>query len=102
VRERGFSGIAQGEAKMAHMNVFIHDGYPARSDFALFGFKILGDDVMLKWALIFFIISLIAGVLGFTGIASGAASLAKILFYIAVVLFLLFVVLGVIAYKAVK
>lgn len=57
---------------------------------------------MLKWALIFFIISLIAGLFGFTGIASGAAAMAKILFYIAVALFLLFLVLGVIAFKAVK
>jgi uncharacterized membrane protein YtjA (UPF0391 family) len=61
-----------------------------------------GDDSMLKWALIFFIISLVAGVFGFTGIASGAASVAKILFYIAVALFLLFLVLGVIAWNAVK
>lgn len=57
---------------------------------------------MLKWALIFFIISLMAGVFGFTGIASGAAAMAKILFYIAVALFLLFLVLGLIALKAVK
>jgi uncharacterized membrane protein YtjA (UPF0391 family) len=54
---------------------------------------------MLKWALIFFIISLIAGVFGFTGIASGAATIAKILFYIAVALFLLFVVLAVMVVK---
>jgi len=57
---------------------------------------------MLKWALIFFIISLLAGVFGFTGIASGAAAVAKILFYIAVALFVLFLVLGLIALKAVK
>lgn len=57
---------------------------------------------MLKWALIFFIISLLAGVFGFTGIASGAAAIAKILFYIAVALFALFLVLGLIALKAVK
>jgi uncharacterized membrane protein YtjA (UPF0391 family) len=57
---------------------------------------------MLKWALIFFIISLIAAVFGFTGIASGAAAVAKILFYIAVALFLLFLVLGLIAVNAVK
>jgi uncharacterized membrane protein YtjA (UPF0391 family) len=61
-----------------------------------------GDDVMLKWALIFFIISLVAGVFGFTGIASGAAAVAKILFYIAVALFVLFLVLGLIALNAVK
>jgi uncharacterized membrane protein YtjA (UPF0391 family) len=35
---------------------------------------------MLKWALIFFIISIVAGALGFTGIARGAAGIAKILF----------------------
>ena len=57
---------------------------------------------MLKWALIFFIISLVAGVLGFTGIATGAAAVAKLLFYIAIALFLLFLVLGLIALKAVK
>ena len=57
---------------------------------------------MLKWALIFFIISLVAGVLGFTGIATGAAAVAKLLFYIAIALFLLFLVLGLIALKAVR
>lgn len=35
---------------------------------------------MLKWALILFVVSLIAGGLGFTNVAAGAASLAKILF----------------------
>lgn len=39
---------------------------------------------------------------GFTGIASGEAAVAKILFDIPVALFLLFLVLGVIALKAVK
>lgn len=57
---------------------------------------------MLKWALIFFIISLVAGVFGFTGIATGAAAVAKILFYIAVALFVLFLVLGLMALKAVN
>ncbi len=57
---------------------------------------------MLKWALIFFIVSVIAGVFGFTGIASGAAAIAKILFFVAVALFLLFLVLGLFAVKTVK
>ena len=35
---------------------------------------------MLKWALIFLVVSLVAGALGFTGVASGAKTLAKILF----------------------
>lgn len=57
---------------------------------------------MLKWALIFFIVSLVAALFGFTGIAAGAAAIAKILFYIAVALFVLFLVLGLLAAKAVK
>jgi Small integral membrane protein len=44
---------------------------------------------MLRWALIFFIVALIAAVLGFTGIALAAAGVAKTLFYIFVVLFVL-------------
>ena len=35
---------------------------------------------MLKWALFFFVIALIAGALGFTGVAAGAATIAQILF----------------------
>lgn len=37
---------------------------------------------MLRYALIFFIIALIAALLGFTGVAAGAASIAKILFFV--------------------
>jgi len=37
---------------------------------------------MLRYALIFFIIALIAALFGFTGIAAGAASIAKILFFV--------------------
>ena len=44
---------------------------------------------MLRWALIFFVVALVAAVLGFTGIAMAAAGVAKILFYIFVVLFVL-------------
>lgn len=48
---------------------------------------------MIKWAIIFAIIGVVAGVLGFGGIAGGAFGIAKFLFWaaiiIAVVLFLL-------------
>ena len=50
---------------------------------------------MLKWALIFFVISLIAGVFGFTGIAAGARGIARILFFIAVAIFLIVLIFGV-------
>ena len=45
--------------------------------------------IMLRWTVIFLVIALIAGLLGFTGIAVGAAAFAKILFYIFLVLFLI-------------
>ena len=43
---------------------------------------------MLSWALIFLIVALIAGALGFTGVAGTAAGIAKILAVIFLVLFL--------------
>ncbi len=57
--------------------------------------------IMLKWAILFAIISVIAGVFGFTGIASGAASIAKTLFFIAVALFVIFLVLALMAGSAI-
>ena len=43
---------------------------------------------MLRWALGFFIVALIAALLGFTGISVAAAGIAKILFYLFLILFL--------------
>ncbi len=48
---------------------------------------------MLSWSLTFFIVALIAAVFGFTGIATGAASIAKILFFLFLVLFLISLIL---------
>jgi len=56
---------------------------------------------MLKWALVFFIVSIVAGLFGFTGIAAGAATIAKFLFYVAVTLFVIFLVLGLTLFKVV-
>ena len=50
---------------------------------------------MIKWALIFFIISVIAGFFGFTNVASSTRGVAKILFAIALVIFLIVLVFGV-------
>ena len=36
---------------------------------------------MLKWAIIFAVIALVAGALGFGGIAGAAAGIAKLLFF---------------------
>jgi uncharacterized membrane protein YtjA (UPF0391 family) len=43
---------------------------------------------MLSWAVTFFIVALIAAVLGFSGVAVAAAGIAKILFFIFLILFL--------------
>jgi uncharacterized membrane protein YtjA (UPF0391 family) len=43
---------------------------------------------MLRWALGFLVFALIAALLGFTGIAGEAMYIARILFYIFIVLFL--------------
>lgn len=44
---------------------------------------------MLSWTIIFLVIALLAGILGFTGIARTATGIAKVLFFIFVVLFIL-------------
>jgi uncharacterized membrane protein YtjA (UPF0391 family) len=49
---------------------------------------------VLRWALIFLVISIIAGLFGFAGISVAAAGIAKILFFIFVVVFLVFLILG--------
>ena len=54
---------------------------------------------MLKWAIIFFLISVVAGYFGFTGVASGARTIAKVLFFLALLVFVIVVVFGVILGK---
>jgi uncharacterized membrane protein YtjA (UPF0391 family) len=49
---------------------------------------------MLSWVVTFLVIALIAGVLGFGGIAGASVEIAKIIFFIAVVLFLISAVIG--------
>jgi uncharacterized membrane protein YtjA (UPF0391 family) len=48
---------------------------------------------MLRWALIFLVVALLAGVLGFTTIAGASIAIAKLLFYVFVVLFLVSLVM---------
>jgi len=55
---------------------------------------------MLKWALIFFLISVAAGAFGFTNISAAAGGIARILFFIFVVIFVIFLVLGIMAGEA--
>jgi uncharacterized membrane protein YtjA (UPF0391 family) len=50
--------------------------------------------VILSWVVTFLIIALIAGILGFGGIAGASIEIAKVIFFIAVVLFLVSAVVG--------
>jgi uncharacterized membrane protein YtjA (UPF0391 family) len=49
---------------------------------------------ILKWALIFFLVSVVAGILGFTDISAATADIARFLFYVFVVIFLVLLILG--------
>lgn len=55
---------------------------------------------LLGWALTFFIIALIAALFGFTGIAAAATGIAKILFFVFLVIFLVLLVAGLFAGRA--
>jgi uncharacterized membrane protein YtjA (UPF0391 family) len=49
---------------------------------------------ILKWALIFLLVSIVAGIFGFTGISAATADVARFLFYVFVVIFLVLLILG--------
>jgi uncharacterized membrane protein YtjA (UPF0391 family) len=48
---------------------------------------------MLGWALTFLVVALLAGALGFTGIAGTSIAIAKILFFVFLVLFVVSLVM---------
>lgn len=56
---------------------------------------------MLKWAAIFAIIALVLGALGFGGLAGAAWGIAKILFWIAVAIAVILLILGLTIFRAV-
>ncbi|MBO6523295.1 MAG: DUF1328 domain-containing protein [Balneolaceae bacterium] len=49
---------------------------------------------MLRWSITFFVVALIAAILGFGGIAGAAVGIAKIFFYVFVVLFVVSLIMG--------
>ena len=52
------------------------------------------ENVMLGWALTFLVIALIAALFGFGGIAGTAVGIAKIIFFVAIALFLISAIAG--------
>jgi uncharacterized membrane protein YtjA (UPF0391 family) len=59
------------------------------------------EDVMLKWALIFLVAGLVLAALGFGGIGGAFIGIAKILFFVFIALFVIFLVMGLAAGRAV-
>jgi uncharacterized membrane protein YtjA (UPF0391 family) len=51
-------------------------------------------EIMLYWAAVFFAIALLAAVIGFSGIAAGSAGLAKLIFFVFLVLGAMALVFG--------
>jgi uncharacterized membrane protein YtjA (UPF0391 family) len=49
---------------------------------------------MLSWVVTFLVVALIAGILGFGGIAGASIEIAKIIFFVAIILFLVSAVVG--------
>ncbi len=49
---------------------------------------------MLYWALVFFIIAIVAALFGFTGIAAGAQTIAMWLFWVFLIIFLVSLIMG--------
>ena len=69
---------------------------------ACFADEDIGDHLqplppMLRWSLMFFVFGLIAALLGFTGIAGAAIGIAKILFFVFAVLFLVTLLIALMA-----
>lgn len=57
---------------------------------------------MLKWSVIFLIIAIIAGLLGFTSIAGTSIAIAKILFFVFLIIFVVTLIAGSAFVKGVK
>jgi uncharacterized membrane protein YtjA (UPF0391 family) len=55
---------------------------------------IMRGNIMLGWAITFLIIALVAAVFGFGGIAGTAVEIAKLIFFVAIVLFAISAVIG--------
>jgi uncharacterized membrane protein YtjA (UPF0391 family) len=50
---------------------------------------------MLQMAAVFFVIAILAAVFGFGGIAAGAVEIAKILFFVFLIMFIVTLVMGI-------
>ena len=54
----------------------------------------MGVGNLLYWALIFLVVAIVAGILGFGGVSAGAEDIGRIIFWIALILLLVSLVLN--------
>lgn len=73
----------------------IPDAFCSVTDPQQRGSRIQPGANVLEWAVIFFLVSLVAGYFGFGGVASGTRTIAKVLFFLAITIFLVVLVFGV-------
>jgi uncharacterized membrane protein YtjA (UPF0391 family) len=52
---------------------------------------------MLRWALLFLLVAIVAGIFGFAGVMVAAAGIAKLLFYVFLVLFVVSLAMSVVS-----
>jgi uncharacterized membrane protein YtjA (UPF0391 family) len=76
------TGGARRRSFRAHANLHSSGNTPTR------------EIAMLYYAVVFFVIALIAALFGFTGLAAGAAGIAKILFFVFLVVALITFIMG--------
>ena len=60
------------------------------------------DYIMIRFAIISLVIAAVLAILGFGGAAGTFVGIAKILFFLAIALFVIFLVLGLLAGKGIK
>lgn len=56
---------------------------------------------LLRWALLFLVVAVIAAVFGFGNVAAGATEIAKVLFYIFLAICAVLLIAGAMTYRAV-
>ena len=57
---------------------------------------------MLRWALIFLVLGLIAAAFGFTGIAGASVEIARVLFFLFLAIFVVMFILGLTVYRGIR
>jgi uncharacterized membrane protein YtjA (UPF0391 family) len=52
---------------------------------------------MLRWTLLFLVVAIVAGIFGFAGVMVAAAGIAKLLFYVFLVLFVVSLAMSIVS-----